>query len=166
MGVMGIDFVVSLYSGVVLCALIMRRLPFAAPRTDKGKRLARLDQHNLVAMVHWAGCWWSADRRDQPLRRPADRKLAERRGGANDPRLRGSAAAEPKGLRLARNRDGLGAAGAARPQPAVHRLARQGVEQPAPYAIFFPVSRPGANATVGMRSWLMPRRPSSYLWKA
>jgi uncharacterized iron-regulated membrane protein len=51
LGVMGIGFVVSLVSGVVLYAPFMRRLPFATLRTDRGKRVARLDQHNLVGMV-------------------------------------------------------------------------------------------------------------------
>lgn len=51
LGVMGIGFVVSLVSGVVLYAPFMRRLPFATLRADRGKRVARLDQHNLVGMV-------------------------------------------------------------------------------------------------------------------
>ena len=51
LGVMGIGFVISLVSGVVLYAPFMRRLPFATMRADRGKRVARLDQHNLVGMV-------------------------------------------------------------------------------------------------------------------
>lgn len=51
LGAMGIGFVVSLVSGVVLYAPFMRRLPFATVRTDRGQRVARLDQHNLVGMV-------------------------------------------------------------------------------------------------------------------
>lgn len=51
LGVMGIGFVVSLISGVVLYAPFMRRLPFATVRRNRGKRVARLDQHNLVGVV-------------------------------------------------------------------------------------------------------------------
>ena len=51
LGIMGIGFVLSLVSGVVLYAPFMRRLPFATLRTDRGKRVARLDQHNLVGVV-------------------------------------------------------------------------------------------------------------------
>ena len=51
LGVMGSGFVVSLVSGVALYAPFMRRLPFATLRSDRGKRVARLDQHNLVGMV-------------------------------------------------------------------------------------------------------------------
>lgn len=51
LGVMGIGFVVSLVSGVVLYAPFMRRMPFATLRSDRGKRVARLDQHNLVGVV-------------------------------------------------------------------------------------------------------------------
>lgn len=51
LGVMGIGFVLSLVSGVVLYAPFMRRLPFATLRTNRGQRVARLDQHNLVGMV-------------------------------------------------------------------------------------------------------------------
>lgn len=51
LGVMGLLFVAALISGVVLYAPFMRRLPFGTMRTDRSKRVARLDQHNLLGVV-------------------------------------------------------------------------------------------------------------------
>ncbi|WP_133365622.1 PepSY-associated TM helix domain-containing protein [Qipengyuania sediminis] len=51
LGVMGTGFVISLVSGTVLYAPFMRRLPFATLRSNGSKRVARLDQHNLVGIV-------------------------------------------------------------------------------------------------------------------
>lgn len=51
LGLMGVLFVVTIISGVVLYAPFMRRLPFGAWRTEKSRRTARLDEHNLLGIV-------------------------------------------------------------------------------------------------------------------
>lgn len=51
LGVMGLLFVVALVSGTVLYAPFMRRLRFGTLRTDRGRRVGRLDQHNLAGIV-------------------------------------------------------------------------------------------------------------------
>ncbi|MBJ9977005.1 PepSY domain-containing protein [Pseudomonas sp. S75] len=48
---MGVLFVLAIVSGTVLYAPFMRRLPFAAVRTDKSSRLRWLDLHNLIGIV-------------------------------------------------------------------------------------------------------------------
>ncbi|MBH1945531.1 PepSY domain-containing protein [Erythrobacter sp. YJ-T3-07] len=51
LGVMGISFVIALVSGTVLYAPFMRKLGFATLRLEKSKRVARLDQHNMLGIV-------------------------------------------------------------------------------------------------------------------
>ena len=48
LGVMGILFVVSTISGLVLYAPFMKKQPFGVFRTDRSRRLAWLDLHNLL----------------------------------------------------------------------------------------------------------------------
>ena len=48
LGVMGILFVVSTVSGLVLYAPFMKKQPFGTFRTDRSRRLAWLDLHNLL----------------------------------------------------------------------------------------------------------------------
>lgn len=56
LGVMGLLFVVALISGTVLYAPFMRRLRFGTLRTDRSRRVGRLDQHNLggIVILAWA----------------------------------------------------------------------------------------------------------------
>lgn len=51
LGVMGVLFVLALVSGLVLYAPFMRRLPFGIWRSGQSKRVARLDEHNLLGVV-------------------------------------------------------------------------------------------------------------------
>lgn len=51
MGFMGLVFLVSLISGVVVYTPFMRKLPFGTVRKDKGARVKRIDTHNMVSMV-------------------------------------------------------------------------------------------------------------------
>ncbi|MDF8335095.1 PepSY-associated TM helix domain-containing protein [Novosphingobium cyanobacteriorum] len=51
LGVMGLLFMVSLVSGVVLYAPFMRRLPFGTLRQGRSRRLGLLDEHNLLGIV-------------------------------------------------------------------------------------------------------------------
>ena len=51
LGVMGLSFVVALISGAVLYAPFMRKLGFGTLRLEKSRRVARLDQHNLLGIV-------------------------------------------------------------------------------------------------------------------
>lgn len=55
LGVMGVLFVISTVSGVVLYAPFMKKQPFGAFRTDRSRRLAWLDLHNLLgaASIIW-----------------------------------------------------------------------------------------------------------------
>lgn len=55
LGAMGLLFVASTVSGVVLYAPFMKKQPFGVFRTDRSRRLAWLDLHNLlgVATVVW-----------------------------------------------------------------------------------------------------------------
>ncbi|MDG2522167.1 PepSY domain-containing protein [Caulobacter segnis] len=55
LGVMGLLFVVSTVSGVVLYAPFMKKQPFGVFRTDRSRRLAWLDLHNLLgaASIVW-----------------------------------------------------------------------------------------------------------------
>ena len=56
LGVMGALFVIALVSGTVLYAPFMRRLAFGTLRTDRSRRVGRLDQHNLggIVVLAWA----------------------------------------------------------------------------------------------------------------
>ena len=56
LGVMGALFVIALVSGTVLYAPFMRRLAFGTLRTDRSRRVGRLDQHNLggIVILAWA----------------------------------------------------------------------------------------------------------------
>ena len=56
LGVMGALFVIALASGTVLYAPFMRRLAFGTLRTDRSRRVGRLDQHNLggIVVLAWA----------------------------------------------------------------------------------------------------------------
>ena len=56
LGAMGALFVIALISGAVLYAPFMRRLGFGALRLDRGRRVGRLDQHNLggIVVLGWA----------------------------------------------------------------------------------------------------------------
>jgi uncharacterized iron-regulated membrane protein len=56
LGLMGLLFVAAIVSGVVLYPPFMRRLPFAAVRTDRSPRVRWLDLHNLfgIVTVAWA----------------------------------------------------------------------------------------------------------------
>jgi uncharacterized iron-regulated membrane protein len=56
LGAMGVLFVLSLVSGVVLYAPFMRRLDFGAVRRDRPARIRWLDLHNLlgIATLAWA----------------------------------------------------------------------------------------------------------------
>ena len=56
LGVMGALFVIALASGTVLYAPFMRRLAFGTLRTDRSRRVGRLDQHNLggIVILAWA----------------------------------------------------------------------------------------------------------------
>jgi uncharacterized iron-regulated membrane protein len=51
LGVMGILFVLAIVSGLVLYAPFIRRLPFGVLRLQQSKRVARLDEHNLLGVV-------------------------------------------------------------------------------------------------------------------
>ena len=51
LGLMGLVFLVSLLSGVVLYAPIMRRYNFGMIRTEKSTRLRWLDMHNMLGIV-------------------------------------------------------------------------------------------------------------------
>lgn len=51
LGVMGLLFVASIVSGVVVYGPFMRKLPFGAVRNDRGPRLRWLDLHNLLGIV-------------------------------------------------------------------------------------------------------------------
>jgi len=51
LGFMGFVFMVSVVSGIVLYAPFMRRLPFAAVRKKRSKRIQWLDTHNMVGIV-------------------------------------------------------------------------------------------------------------------
>lgn len=51
LGAMGILFILALVSGLVLYAPFMRRLHFGVLRVRQNKRLARLDEHNLLGVV-------------------------------------------------------------------------------------------------------------------
>ena len=51
LGLMGLVFMVSVISGAVVYAPFMRRLPFAAVRKDRSKRIKWLDLHNMVGIV-------------------------------------------------------------------------------------------------------------------
>ncbi|MFT8421789.1 MAG: PepSY-associated TM helix domain-containing protein [Gluconacetobacter sp.] len=51
MGLMGVLFVVSLISGIILYGRFMKRLPFGSVRRDRAARLAWLDLHNLLGAV-------------------------------------------------------------------------------------------------------------------
>lgn len=55
LGLMGLLFVVSVVSGVVVYGPFMRKLPFGAVRRDRSPRLRWLDLHNLlgIATVVW-----------------------------------------------------------------------------------------------------------------
>ena len=56
LGAMGALMVVALVSGTVLYAPFMRRLAFGTLRTDRSRRVGRLDQHNLggIVILAWA----------------------------------------------------------------------------------------------------------------
>lgn len=51
LGLMGLVFMVSLISGVVLYAPIMKRFNFGMIRTEKSDRLRWLDMHNMLGIV-------------------------------------------------------------------------------------------------------------------
>lgn len=51
LGIMGLAFVLSLVSGAVLYVPFMRKLPFATLRSDRSRRVGRIDQHNFVGMI-------------------------------------------------------------------------------------------------------------------
>lgn len=51
LGMMGVLFLVSLLSGLVLYSPFMRKLPFGTVRMDRAKRTGRLDQHNLLGIT-------------------------------------------------------------------------------------------------------------------
>lgn len=51
LGFIGLLFVLSIVSGVVLYAPFMRRLEFATVRTEGSKRLTWLDRHNLIGIL-------------------------------------------------------------------------------------------------------------------
>jgi len=51
LGVMGLVFVVSVVSGVVVYGPFMRKLPFGVVRNDRSPRLYWLDLHNLLGIV-------------------------------------------------------------------------------------------------------------------
>lgn len=51
LGAMGALFVVAIMSGIVLYVPFMRRLPFGTLREGRGKRVTRLDRHNLLGAV-------------------------------------------------------------------------------------------------------------------
>ena len=50
-GLMGLAFVVSIVSGIVVYGVFMRRLPFATVRHDRASRLKWLDLHNLLGIA-------------------------------------------------------------------------------------------------------------------
>ena len=56
LGVMGLLFVTSIISGVVLYGPFMRKLPFGTVRHQRGRRVRWLDLHNLVGIVTVAWC--------------------------------------------------------------------------------------------------------------
>lgn len=51
LGTMGLLFLVALISGAVLYGPFMRRLGFGTLRVGRSRRVARLDQHNLLGIV-------------------------------------------------------------------------------------------------------------------
>lgn len=51
LGFMGLLFVASIVSGVVVYAPYMRKLPFGTVRRERGRRLKWLDLHNLLGIV-------------------------------------------------------------------------------------------------------------------
>lgn len=51
LGGMGVLFVAAIVSGVVLYLPFMARLPFGAVRTERSKRVERVDRHNLLGIV-------------------------------------------------------------------------------------------------------------------
>ena len=51
LGFMGLVFMVSVISGVVVYAPFMRRLPFATVRKRRSKRIKWLDMHNMTGIV-------------------------------------------------------------------------------------------------------------------
>lgn len=51
LGLMGMLFVISIISGVVLYGPIMKNFDFGMVRKDKSKRLKWLDTHNLLGIV-------------------------------------------------------------------------------------------------------------------
>jgi uncharacterized iron-regulated membrane protein len=51
LGLMGLLFVVSIISGVVVYGPFMRKLPFGAVRKDRSPRVKWLDLHNLLGIV-------------------------------------------------------------------------------------------------------------------
>lgn len=50
-GLMGLAFVVSIVSGIVVYGVFMRRLPFATVRHNRASRLKWLDLHNLLGIA-------------------------------------------------------------------------------------------------------------------
>jgi len=57
LGLVGVVFLASVVSGVVVYAPFMRRLPFGTVRKDRSKRVKWLDTHNLIGIVTlgWVG---------------------------------------------------------------------------------------------------------------
>jgi uncharacterized iron-regulated membrane protein len=51
LGLMGLLFVVSIISGILLYSPIMKKFDFGMVRTDKSRRLKWLDTHNLLGVV-------------------------------------------------------------------------------------------------------------------
>lgn len=128
LGVMGLLFVVALISGVVLYAPFMRKLDFGTIRRNRNDRVRRLDQHNLFGIVALA--WMMVIGLTGAINAFADPLTENWQNGevaAMTAAYAGVAPSAAAEIWIARHCHGRRAAGAARSQPAIHRLPRRGV---------------------------------------